>query len=573
MDQRTRPSTPLASLSKVWAKIARARTTEAAIKTLRDTARSVIGCDGIAIILKDGDLCHYVEEDAIGSLWKGQKFPSVACVSGWSMMNRATAVIPDIGQDDRIPYELYAGTFVRAMAMAPIRMENPVGAIGAYWSQPYTPADWEVEVLEALGEATATAFENAAFVESVNSSRMPAKNEVETLAGEFAHDIERISGIAAVPTMLDVVLRMTGMGFAAVARVTENRWVACQVLDPVGFGLKPGDELPLESTLCNEIRGHRQTIVFDDAVEDSQYRDHHTPRIYGLRSYISEPIILENGAFWGTLCAIDPNPAKVKNPEVMGAFKLFAELIAHHLDAGTRLEITRAALEQERELSELREQFIAVLGHDLRNPIAAVDAGTSRLLKEGWTERSPVILKLMKASLSRMSGLVENVMDLARARMGSGLVLSTSLNDLAETIRHVVDEVVLANPARQINVSIEIEKAVAVDHDRIAQMVSNLVANAVTHGAEDKAVEIRAQLENDELEISVTNGGEPIEVSQIDKLFLPFRRGEGKSGTQGLGLGLYIASQIARAHGGRIDVRSDPAETCFTFRMPISTAP
>jgi hypothetical protein len=123
---------------------------------------------------------------------------------------------------------------------------------------------------------------------------------------DFAQDISRVAGIAAVPNILDVVLRMTGMGFAAVARVTDTRWVACQVLDPVRFGLKPGDELPLESTLCNEIRGHRQTIVFDDAAADPDYCDHHTPRIYGLRSYISEPISLANGTFWERSARLTP---------------------------------------------------------------------------------------------------------------------------------------------------------------------------------------------------------------------------------------------------------------------------
>jgi GAF domain-containing protein len=103
------------------------------------TARSLIGCEGIAVILKDGDLCHYVEEDAIGPLWKGQKFPASACVSGWAMLNRETAVVPDIRADERIPYELYAGTFVRALAMAPVNVEAPIAAIGAYWSQPYSP--------------------------------------------------------------------------------------------------------------------------------------------------------------------------------------------------------------------------------------------------------------------------------------------------------------------------------------------------------------------------------------------------------------------------------------------------
>jgi len=569
--QRTRPSTPLASLSKALATIARARTVAAAIETVRDTARSVIGCDGIAIILRDGDLCHYVEEDAIGPLWRGQKFPAVACVSGWAMINRSTALIHDVCKDDRIPYELYANTFVRALAMAPVRSEDPIGAIGAYWSQPYTPAEWEVEVLEALAEAAATALENAAFIESLISPKVSAKTNDETSTNDVVRDVERVAGIVAVPTILDVVLRMTGMGFAAVARVTESRWIACQVLDPVGFGLQPGDQLPLESTLCNEIRGHRQAIVFDDAADDNQYHDHHTPRIYGLRSYISVPIILENGAFWGTLCAIDPSPAKVKNPQVLGTFKLFAELIAHHLDSEKRIDRSRVALEQEKAFAELREQFIAVLGHDLRNPIAAIDAGTSRLLKDGWNDRSPVILKLMKSSLARMSGLVENVMDLARARMGGGIALSFTQDDLVHTLQHVIDEVQVANAGRQIAASLNLPEIVEVDHFRFAQMVSNLLSNAVVHGAQDQPVSVYAEVGRGTLEVRVVNSGIPIGKSQIDTLFLPFKGGDGKSAARGLGLGLYIASEIARAHGGRIDVSSNEEQTCFTFRMPLTT--
>jgi signal transduction histidine kinase len=389
---------------------------------------------------------------------------------------------------------------------------------------------------------------------------------------KFAADIARVGGIAAVPTILDVVLRMTGMGFAAVARVTDTRWVACQVLDPVRFGLKPGDELPLESTLCNEIRGHRRTIVFDDAAEDPRYHDHHTPRIYGLRSYISEPIILRNGSLWGTLCAIDPNPAKVNNPEVLGAFKLFAELIAHHLDADARLRSAQEGLVREKELSELREQFIAVLGHDLRNPLAAVDAGASRLLKEGWTERSPVILKLMKSSISRMAGLVENVMDLARARMGGGIVLAASEGDLAQTLAHVVEEVKVAHPDRKISTRFNLPPTVVVDHLRIAQMTSNLLSNAVTHGDPLSPIGVSAHADDARVETCVTNGGQAIPPEQIERLFLPFKRGDGKAGAQGLGLGLYIASEIARAHLGRIDVRSDEQQTCFTFSMSYSSS-
>ena len=562
-------STPLASLTKAIAKLGRAESEDEIVETLRVTARTLIGCEGISIIRREGDLCHYVEEDAIGPLWKGEKFPASACVSGWAMLNRRTVVIPDVSEDDRIPHELYAKTFVKAAAVAPVRVDDPIGAIGAYWSRSYTPAQFELDILEALAGAAATAMEKTKAVRELAETIATSASTKVLIDESLARDVERVQGIAAVPTILDVVLQMTGMGFAAVARVTEDRWITCKSLDHVGFGLKPGDELPVESTLCDEIRGHRQPIVFDDATEDPQYRDHHTPRIYGLRSYISIPIILANGQFFGTLCAIDPNPAKINNPQVINSFKLFAELIGQHLDADDRLKAANGALEREKEVSELREQFIAVLGHDLRNPIAAIDAGTSRLLKEGWTERSPLVLKLMKSSISRMIGLVDNVMDFARARMGGGISLEVAEHDLSVTLGHVVDEIRLAHPDRSIVADFDLLRPLKVDGLRLAQMFSNLVANAVTHGSEAEPIRILGTVRNGLLEISVSNGGTPIPSEVRERLFQPFRRGDLRPSMQGLGLGLYIAFEIAKAHKGMISVRSDDAETCFTFSMPF----
>jgi signal transduction histidine kinase len=486
------------------------------------------------------------------------------------MLNRQTVVVADVSKDERIPYELYASTFVKAVAMAPIKVDDPVGAIGAYWSHTYEPSKWEIEVLEALASAAATAVDTMLRIAELKRTSDFALNaRPMEMSGRYEADIARVTDIAAVPRILDVALRMTGMGFAAVARVTEDRWIACQVLDHAGFGLKPGGELPLKSTLCDEIRDHRQPVVFNDASTDPKYCDHHTPRIYGLRGYISVPIILAHGQFFGTLCAIDPNPAKVNNPEVLGAFTLFAELIAHHLDAADSLDRTRAALDGERNLSELREQFIAVLGHDLRNPIAAIDAGTSKLLKDGWTDRSPHILGLMKASLGRMSGLVDNILDLARARMGGGITVTKSKGDVAATLNQVVEEINIANPDREMVTSLDIPHAVSFDPDRFAQMVSNLVSNAITHGAEDEPIFIDSRIHAGQLEVRVSNGGRPIPSSDIDKLFMPFRRGGATTGMEGLGLGLFIASEIAKGHGGNISVSSDDTETAFTFRMPI----
>src|SRR5580698_7953701 len=184
------------------------------------------------------------------------------------------------------------------------------------------------------------------------------------MAQDFQADIESVNRIEAVATILEVVCRVTGMRFAAVARVTEDRWIACSVKDDIAFGLTPGDELKVNTTICDEIRNNRQAVVIDHVAENPVFRDHHTPAMYGFQSYISMPIITKDGTFFGTLCAIDPLPAKLENPQTIGMFSLFAELIAFHLHSDQQLAEAEAMLLTERQGAELREQFIAVLGHD-----------------------------------------------------------------------------------------------------------------------------------------------------------------------------------------------------------------
>ncbi|MET0934406.1 MAG: GAF domain-containing protein, partial [Luteibacter sp.] len=116
--------------------------------------------------------------------------------------------------------------------------------------------------------------------------------------------VEAISRLAVVPRILDAVVRATGMRFAAVARVTDDRWTACAVRDDLGFGLKPGEDLILETTICNDIRSNPQAVVFGHASAHPVYSKHHTPKYYGLESYASVPIFTVSGEFFGTLCAI-----------------------------------------------------------------------------------------------------------------------------------------------------------------------------------------------------------------------------------------------------------------------------
>lgn len=385
----------------------------------------------------------------------------------------------------------------------------------------------------------------------------------------YQEDVKAVQRIGAVPTILDVVCRATGMGFAAVARVTEDRWIACQVLDNIDFGLPPGGELEVETTICNEIRCHRDVVAIDSVADNPKYAQHQTPRLYGLQSYISVPIILPDGQFFGTLCAIDPKPRAVNNPQTIGTFTLFAELIAYHLDAERRINAAEDRLSETALMSELREQFVAVLGHDLRNPLASISAGLNILGRDGWTSRTPVLLGMMRNSVLRMSGLIDNVLDLTRSRLGGGISLNLNADQpLRPTLEQVIDEIHSANPDRTIEASFEIEAPVAVDHQRIAQMLSNLLGNAISHGDAAKPIRVEGKVSPGGLmELVVVNGGEPIPPEMMQELFKAFHRGKVRNNAQGLGLGLYIASQIAEAHGGVITVQSNDDETRFAFRM------
>jgi sigma-B regulation protein RsbU (phosphoserine phosphatase) len=228
------------------------------------------------------------------------------------------------------------------------------------------------------------------------------------------------------------------------------------------------------------------------------------------------------------------------------------------------------ALRTERHLAEVREQFIAVLGHDLRNPLASLSAGTRILLREKRSDADTRVLTMMQATVFRMSGLIDNVLDFARGRLGSGIVANRDAPlPLEPTLSQVVDELRAANPDRIIEEVYGLEEPISCDRTRIGQMVSNLLGNALTHGASDQPVRIEAKTITGFLEISVSNAGEPIPASSMRNLFKPFFRGDVRPSKQGLGLGLYIASEIAKSHRGSLGVGSSPVETRFTFRMPL----
>ncbi|MCX2480585.1 GAF domain-containing sensor histidine kinase [Pedobacter sp. MC2016-15] len=381
-------------------------------------------------------------------------------------------------------------------------------------------------------------------------------------------EVEVFKKIPAVDSILEVICRITGMGFAAVARVTEKRWVACAVKDNINFGLIPGGELDISTTICQEIEQNKQTVVIDHVATDKVYAHHHTPLLYGFQSYISTPITLSGNRFFGTLCAIDPNPALLNTPETLGMFKLFADLIAFHLNALEQIELTTIDLIEEQKTSELRDQFIAILGHDLRNPVGAIRNSAQLLLRMPLDDRALRLANIIQDSSFRITGLIENVLDFARGRLGEGITLNIKENAALEaTLAQVITELKAIWPNRSIDIEFKLREPVKCDAVRIAQLFSNILGNALTYGKADEPVTVKLLSQNGKLNLSVANCGEKIPDTKMARLFQPFSRGPEENSKDGLGLGLYIASEIARAHHGELSVTSTDEQTCFTLTI------
>lgn len=176
-------------------KLSLARNVESITQIVRTVAREITGADGATFVLRDGNLCYYADEDAITPLWKGSRFPMEKCISGWVMMNKKHVVIDDIYKDERIPIDAYRPTFVKSLAMVPIRKLNPVGAIGNYWADYRHPSDEEVALLQSLADITAVSIENVEVRKSLEDKLHERTQMIEQLEKqkvqleEFTHII------------------------------------------------------------------------------------------------------------------------------------------------------------------------------------------------------------------------------------------------------------------------------------------------------------------------------------------------------------------------------------------------
>lgn len=362
----------------------------------------------------------------------------------------------------------------------------------------------------------------------------------------LARDVEAISRLSAVPTILRVVSEVTGLRFAVIARVTPEQWVACAVHDEIAFGLAAGGTLDVSTTLCSKVRDSRVPVVIDRASTDGEYCTHMTPKMYGFESYIAVPIFLVDGEYFGNVCALDPLPRAVNQPKILAVMKLFGELIAQQLAV-------------EAQQLQAHEQA------------TRADRHADQLLHDSLTEAQRKIVAGVRESGRYMASLVSNLIDFARDKLGGHMPLSPSVvTDLGALLEGVTTEFQNAHPDRAIRFKSELSTAVRCDPDRIGQLLSNLLANAVEHG--DKApIEVLAVQSADQLRLSVRNQGAPVSAEARAAFFAPYRRNDLQA-LKGTGLGLYVANEIAKAHGGTLEAQSTAAATVFTASLPTDGA-
>ena len=276
----------------------------AAIATIvRTAARELTGAQGATFVLREGEECHYVDEDAIAPLWKGQRFPLSACISGWVMLNGTPAVVPDIYADPRVRVDLYRPTFVRSLVLVPVRERSPIGAVGNYWAAMHEPTAQEVELLQALANTAAVALENVRVYSELEERVRRrteqleiANRELDAFSHSVSHDLraplrhlngfsqllrERAAG-ALDPRSLDYLSRIEG----AATRM------ATLIDDLLAFARLSRSTLKATPVNLNEIVGEARAEVVTELNERIvEWHMARLPTVHGDRALLRQVMV------------------------------------------------------------------------------------------------------------------------------------------------------------------------------------------------------------------------------------------------------------------------------------------
>lgn len=366
--------------------------------------------------------------------------------------------------------------------------------------------------------------------------------------------------------------RVCGAGLLASVLVIDGgamRHVAAPSLPPAYCAVIEGQPIGPQAGSCGTAAYRKQRVIVTDIDTDplwERYRD--AARRFELRACWSQPICATDGEALGTVALYyrEPRaPAPSELEAIEGCAKVARIALERHRDDAVR----RRLLDELRETVRLNELMVGIVGHDLRNPLQAIISAAVMAGKVDDAAQRQRFLDRVQSSAGRMGRMIDQILDLTRAREAGGIAIKRAPSELANLVRTVASEVELAYPERRLSVEIAGNTAGEWDGLRLSQVLSNLLCNAMQHGNPSKQVDVRVAGDTDTVSIQVQNGG-AIPADRLPWLFDAFRRGNDHGrGSHGLGLGLFISKQIVVAHGGRIGVTSNEQEgTRFDIVLP-----
>lgn len=373
-----------------------------------------------------------------------------------------------------------------------------------------------------------------------------------------------------IDDVLSALAGVSGMPSVLLTHVDDVHWKVWASLTPDGPDelATRGEELPVSKSYCREVCETNAPVVVSDAQWDERFRDHPAFRELGVVSYVGVPFRVGNGPALGALCAFDRRP-HVGLDRVVPLFELLSRLLSHELRWAGEARSSLAALQQESEIAAARERFLATVAHDLRTPLSAIRMSAHLVVRQAhMVDRVMSGIARVLHAADRMARLIDDLLDFARGRLGAGIpIVPESISDVRRFLGELLEEASAAFAGRPMRWSIDLDDDVHVawDRDRIAQCVENLVGNACEHGAPDTPVTIGIRASDRDVLVEIVNGGEiiPGRLSNVD----PFGP---RASRRGLGLGLFIADRVARAHGGALTLSSSGGETHTLLSLPRS---
>ncbi len=532
----------LRDLARVVQELAAARGLSDVTEVVRRTARRLVGADGVTFVLRDGDQCHYVEEDAIGPLWKGMRFPLEACISGWTMLHREPAVIEDIYADERIPHDAYRPTFVRSLAMVPIRREEPIGAIGGYWAEKRLPTQDEVAILQTLADAAARAIENVQLYEELERRVAERTAQLNSQKEFLAHVINALPDPVFVK---DAEHRWTILNDAFC------RFIGHSMEDLLGrsdFDFFPEEEAQVFWEKDSEVFATGAENVNEESLTDASGRRN---VISTKKSVFRDPETREK-----TLVGIIRDITERKRIE-----EEIRSLNERLVEEAAELEAANKEL----------ESFSYSVSHDLRAPLRAID-GFSRAVDEDYGERlddeGRRLLRIIRSSTQQMGQLIDDLLDFSRAgrhELRRGPVDMTALARLA------FEGLAGAQPRPGVTFRLAPLEDASGDPALLKQVWVNLMSNALkfSAGRDPVVIEVGGRRDGAEAVYWVRDNGVGFDGRYAHKLFGVFQRLHGPGEFPGTGVGLAIVKRIVARHGGRVWAESRPGEgAIFSFSLP-----